>query len=115
MATLFRIHNPSTNVGLWYNSDGVKTDFILSMDDAKSRDLPMDFNPDLANGWLSACDSLEMMRDWFNLEDVVALRGAGYELTRFEVVEYRMVTGHAVFLPSQVISSDPLDIALLEA
>lgn len=115
MTTLFRVHNPHTNIGLWYNSEGVKTDFILSMDNAKSRDLPMDYNPDLKGGWLSACDSLEMMRDWFNVEDIIALQGAGYELTRFDVTEYRMVDGHAVFLSSQVIDTAPLDISMLQS
>lgn len=113
MATVFRVHNPTTNVGLWYNSNGVRTNHILTLEEAKSRDLPMDFDPVVAKGFLSACDSLENMREWFYVSDIEHLLEEGYELTRFEVEQYQTHCGHAIFLPHHVIETAPLDIKIL--
>ena len=117
MATLYRVENTLTDIGLWYNGFGEKTDFIVhEIQDAQCRDLPMDFDPAFKDGgdWRSACDSLESMREWFSMSDLKQFTQKGYGLYTLEVPNYRMTNGHAIFLREQVISATPADIALLE-
>lgn len=116
MATIYRVENPITMVGLWYNDDGRQTDFIKTIEDAKCRDLPMEFDPEFKAGgnWVSGCDSLEDMRDWFNAQDVQKLQEVGYGLYVFEVDDYRSYAGHAIFLKEKVTEFRPAPITLLD-
>lgn len=118
MPVLYRVENPATDVGLWYNKFGEKTDFIKhQIKDAQCADLPMD--PDLsiyADGgkWYSACDNIPDMRNWFSVSDLQQFKKAGYGLYLFEVPDYRMANGHAIFLREQAISIEEAPISLLE-
>lgn len=114
MVTLFRVENPITKVGLWYDEDGNFTEFIKTLDNAQCRDLPMEFDPDVAGGWVSACDNLPDMKNWFAPKDVAALSEIGYGLYGYEVEDYRTVGGHAVFQKHRVTNFRPLPITLLE-
>lgn len=96
MNELYRIENQITKVGLWYNSDGMRTDYIKSIENALAGDAPMDFDPAFC-GWLSACLSLEQMRDWFSKSDITALANSGYELFHVRVDDFRIGNGHALF------------------
>ena len=111
MPTLYRIENQSTMVGLWYNQDGTKTDFIKTIPNSLSGDLPMDFDPSAAGGWFSACDNLPDMKNWFSTNDVVELSKAGYNLYKVEVNEYRQEKGHAWFRREGALFTQmPIDI-----
>lgn len=117
MATLYRVENPDTMIGLWYNSFGEKTDFIKhQIKDAQCADLPMDFDPQMKDGgeWFSACDNVADMRNWFSVHDLVQFKQAGYGLYLFEVPEYRIANGHAIFLRERAIEVVEADISLLE-
>lgn len=116
MATLFRVENPITEVGLWYRSDGEFTEFIKTLDEAQCRDLPMDFDPTMKDGgnWISACDNIPDMKNWFSTSDLHQLQQIGYGLYRFEVPTYRMANGHAIFLRESVVEFHPMDIKVLE-
>lgn len=117
MSTLFRIENPITEVGLWYNSEGKKTDFIKhGIKDAMNASLPMDYNEEYTKGghWYSACPTIEMMRDWFSDSDLFQFKQAGYGLYIIDIPEYRMIDGHAIFLRDKAISIIEADMSLLE-
>lgn len=116
MSTLFRVENQATEIGLWYNSDGTFTEFIKTLDEAQSRDIPMGFDPQMKDGgnWVSACDNIPDMKNWFSTKDLQALQQIGYGLYAFEVPDYRIVNGHAVFLRERVVTFKPLDIKILE-
>lgn len=101
MATLYRVENPDTLIGLWYNKEGIKTDFIRDFG-GMNKDLPMEFDENFAGGWFSAGENLEQMKNWFNAEDVATLSQAGYGLYQIEVPHYRIGHGangieHALF------------------
>ena len=117
MSTLFRVENPETMVGLWYNERGEKTDFILTIPNAQSAAMPMEFDAAVKDGgdWFSACDSLEDMRNWFSVQDVSALHEIGYKLYRLEVPNYRTTNGHAILLRESAIEIVEIPIHLLEA
>lgn len=95
--TLYRIENPSTEVGLWYSLDGTKTDFIKSVPEALSADLPMDFDPELAGGWFSACTNLEQLNNWFTAEDLLRLNEKGYGLYEITAEVTKILPHHSIF------------------
>lgn len=116
---LFRVENPVTNQGLWYDGDGNFNPFILTLAAAKSRDLPMEFDPDMLAGgqrWYSACDNIPDLQHWFSRQDLLELDKAGYGLYQFDVSDYRQRNGHAVFTRSQVVAQPvPLPLERIEA
>lgn len=114
MTTLFRVENPLSKVGLWYDEDGNFTEFIKTLDDAQCKDVPMDFDPDFAGGWASACDNLPDMQNWFAAKDIAALQEIGYGLYGYEVAEYRIANGHALFRKDTASEKRLLPITLLE-
>jgi len=116
MTTLFRVENPLTNLGLWYAGTGEFTEFIKTIDNAQCRDLPMDYDPTMKDGgnWISACDNLDDMQNWFSPSDLHQLQQVGYGLYTFEVPNYRQANGHAIFLRESVIESRLVSISLLE-
>ena len=117
MATIYRVENPITMVGLWYNQFGEKTDFIKhQIKDAMNADLPMDFNEEYTKGgrWFSGCDNIADMRNWFSVTDLQQFKQAGYGLYLFDVPEYRIADGHAIFLREKALSVVEADISLLE-
>lgn len=116
MPTLYRVENPHTKQGLWYDKDGNFNPFIMQLTNAKSRDLPMEFDSQFKEGgkaWFSACDNLPDMKYWFSHNDLVELTQSGYDLFRFNVSDYRQVNGHAVFTRESVIECSLLDISIL--
>lgn len=116
-ATVYRIENPEAGIGLWYAETGERVDFIRYLVDAKSRDLPMGFDPNLVGGWHSATDSLGAMADWLSASDVRQLAACGHGLYAVEVTGYRLTAEpyvHAVFRREDVVSSRLLPFDVLE-
>ena len=94
--SLWRVENPETLIGLWYNEFGEKTDFIKTIENAQCAEVPMEFDPQMKDGgdWFSACDNLPDMRNWFSTSDLHNFGQVGYRLYRIEVPNYRMANGH---------------------
>lgn len=118
MPTLYRVENPVTNIGLWYNNEGEKTDFIKhEIAEAQCADLPMPKDETVygdGGRWYSACDNIPDMRNWFSVSDLQQFKRKGYGLYLFEVPEYRIANGHAIFLKEKALSVIQVDISLLE-
>ena len=119
MTTLYRVENPLTDVGLWYNAQGRQVDFIRDLDAARCRDLPMGHDPSLVGGWFSATDSLEQMCSWISASDAVQLADRGHGLYAVEVAEegWRITREpyvHAVFRSELVLSRRLLPWDVLE-
>lgn len=112
MPTIYRVENPNTMIGLWYNAAGEKIDYIKTFD-GMNKDIPMDFDPRFAGGWYSAGENLPQMKNWFNADDVAKLSQAGYGLYKIEVPEYRQEFGHAWFRRESAIFT-PVPIDLLD-
>lgn len=110
---LYRVENLTSRQGLWYKGDGSFNPHILTLTDGRSKNLPMEFNPEfkiMGLNWYSACDNLEDMEKWFSFQDIVELSKQGYTLNAVEVSQYRNVCGHAAFAEEYVIGRDQLDI-----
>lgn len=117
MSVIYRVENPDTAQGLWYRGDGVYNGFIRKFGDALCHDLPMDFDAQFKDGghWLSACDNLADMKNWFNVADLKRLYQEGYDLYRIEVPSYRKINGHAAFLRSEATLISRAPIRLIAA
>lgn len=108
MPTLYRVENPFTKGGLWYNEDGEFTEFVRTLDNYRNVDLPMKWEAHMAGGWHSAVDDLSTLKNWFNMDEMLQLEGQGYGIYAFDVEDYRIgrsETGieHAVFQRSAVV------------
>ena len=117
MNTIYRVENPVTWQGLWYRKDGSFNPFIKTLTNAIARDLPMGFDPEFkVDGldWISGCDNLPDMKNWFSAQDLTELYGFGYDLYEFKVERYRTVNGHAAFAREHILESQKLDLSLLK-
>lgn len=104
--------------GLWYDPDGTFTNFVVEkMVDAKCRDLPMGYDPNMileGLAWISATDKLEELPNWVSPTDAVQLEAAGFTVNEYEVDEYRIVPGHVVFTRDRVLAVRKLDFEFLK-
>ena len=91
----YRVENPTTQNGLWYDIDGNFTGTIhqKEFDKLQNHKLPMPFNENI-QGWLSCVEKLEEIDAWFNEEDMKILRPKGYMLSEYESSDFKKVDGH---------------------
>lgn len=115
---IWRVENTSAGQGLWYDTKGAFTNFIVDqIDNALCRDLPMGFDPNMIlaeKAWISATDKLEELHNWMSQSDMRQLEAAGFELNEYVVSEYRRVPGHVVFTRDKVIAVRRHDFNLLK-
>jgi hypothetical protein len=117
MHKLYRVENPISQQGLWYRTDGTFNPFIKTLTNALAKDLPMGFDKDFkveGLDWISACDNLPDMRNWFSAQDLMELDQRGYNLYEFDVSRYRTVNDHAVFAKEHIKYQSKIDLSLLK-
>ena len=117
MSIIYRVENPITWQGLWYRKDGTFNPFIKTLTNAVARDFPMGFDPQFkidGLDWVSGCDNLPDMKNWFSSQDLTELNGFGYNLYAFKVERYRTVNGHAAFAREHILETQKLDLSLLK-
>ncbi|MDB5268035.1 MAG: Phi17:2 [Hymenobacter sp.] len=89
MNTFYRIANPTTNNGLWYDMQGGFTGLIHGRYDfCAASELYMPFDPELT-GFLSAADSLEHLLTWFPMADIQRLQAEGYRVQVYEAADFK--------------------------
>ncbi len=82
--TYFRVCNPQTEQGLWYNFDGSFSGLIHNrFSFCGSNSLKMDFDPELL-GWLSATRSLKELYNWFSQDELKRLQNLGWFVHEYE-------------------------------
>lgn len=98
--SIYRIENPQTMHGMWYDGEGNYNPFIFNLTEGISRDLPMDPHARYGSDgmrWYSAGKTRENMNEWFSPTDAVELQQAGYVLYEFTVSQYRMEEHQVLF------------------
>lgn len=112
---VYRIENViNPTRGLWYRTDGKFDPIITTIKGCKSASLPMDFDPDYADGkWLSACKKVEDLKGWFSHSDLVALNLLGFRLFCISVRVARPKDGHVVFRRTDQIFRHQLDMSCI--
>lgn len=89
MKKFYRVCNPESQQGLWYNFDGKFTGLIHDkFSFCANSGLAMDFDSELV-GWLSAVENLEDLWKWFTEEDVKSLQQYGWYIHSYKVENYK--------------------------
>lgn len=85
----YRVCNPESEQGLWYNFKGNFTGLIHDkFSFCRSTSLEMPFDEELI-GYLSATDSLLRLMDWFNVEEIRKLQEFGWYIHVYETDDYK--------------------------
>lgn len=112
--TIYRIENPTTMHGMWYDIEGNYRPSIFDLcPDSIAKDFPMGFDEaHKRNGkkWFSAGKSEENMRYWFSKADAQALYNNGYKLYKFVVNEYYEKEHEILFTREGVVSQVEMSI-----
>lgn len=113
---IFRIENPDTMNGMWYNEKGEYDPFIFNLTEGISAHLPME--PDDRYGvneqrWFSGCKDFQQLQHWFSNRDVIELGEAGYKLYRFRAQEFTNEEFQTIFTRRGILEQVELDINLL--
>lgn len=84
----YRVCNPQTEQGLWYDFKGNFTGLIHDkFSFCENSGLAMDFDPELI-GRLSAVETIEDLYKWFTKEDIIRLQEFGWYIHEYEVSKY---------------------------
>lgn len=113
---IFRIENPVTMNGMWYNQHGVYDPFIFTLTEGISAGLPMERDDRYGlNGqrWFSGCQSFEQLQNWFSERDVMELSNAGYKLFLFKSLEFIHEDFQTIFTRRGIIDRIELETSLL--
>ena len=100
----YRVCNPETKQGLWYDYLGNFTGLIHNkFNFCLNSNLAMDYDEELV-GWLSATDSLDNLYKWFTEEDILKLQEHGYYIHEFETEEWKFYDNFQHHIISQANS-----------
>jgi hypothetical protein len=108
---VYRIENPNTESGMWYNRDGSYNGFVHTLTEGKTADLPMGFCERFGKDgyrWYSAAIDVASMNYWFSPLDAFELKQAGYELYQFEVTQYIIEEFQVSFTREGVVGRTPI-------
>lgn len=89
MKLFYRVCNPETEQGLWYDYQGNHVGLIHGkFKFCVNAELPMPYDEELV-GWLSATDTFTSLLDWFPLDDIRELQKHGWYVHVYEVDNYK--------------------------
>lgn len=89
MRTFYRVCNPDSQQGLWYDFQGKFVGLIHNkFDFCLNHDLRMPFDDELV-GWLSATDTLESLWNWFTEDDIKKLQEHGWYIHVYKTDSYK--------------------------
>ena len=114
MKTIYRIENPNTMNGMWYDYNGNFNPTIQNLcPNSIAKDFPMGYCDDHkkdSKDWYSAGKSKENMHYWFSKEDALNLINNGFSLFEFKVNEWFEKENEILFTREGVISASILSI-----
>jgi hypothetical protein len=114
--TIYRIENPTTHHGMWYDANGNYVPLIKDLcPNGITKDLPMPFNEAHRRDgyeWYSAGKDIDNMHQWFSTEDAQRLINNGFKLFQFQVTMYQELEMEVLFCREGVIERRALDIAV---
>jgi hypothetical protein len=88
MKKFYRVCNPETQQGLWYDQSGNFTGLIHNeFNFCENSKLEMDFDEELV-GWLSAVPTLDDLYKWFTVEDIIKLQEQGWFIHEYEAESF---------------------------
>ena len=112
--TIYRIENPTTMHGMWYNKAGEFNPIIHELcPDALAKELPMGYDSRHrkdGKAWYSAGKSIENMNQWFNRKDADDLVANGFVLYEFVVTEWQELEMEVLFTRDGVVRQTEIPI-----
>lgn len=118
MKLLYRIEDPATMDGMWYDRNGNPKKRIHELcPNGIAKDFPMPLNElHQKDGvaWNSAGDSIDQMNIWFTAEDATSLYNNGFKLFSFMVKDEftQELENEVLFYRGGIVSQEeiPLDV-----
>lgn len=114
--TIYRIENPVTMNGMWYNERGEYEPRIFDLTEGVSAHLPMGWHERYGQGgnrWFSGCSDVELLKHWFSIRDIMELDEAGYKLFSFQSTEFIHEEFQTLFTRRGLVEQVQLDITSL--
>jgi hypothetical protein len=96
--TFYRMSKIDCNSSFWYDFNGNFTNIIQSdaLSFLNAKNIPMPYNADVL-GYLSGCDTLVNLYNWFTHEEMLRLQKMEYALYKYQSSDYRHVGTHFIF------------------
>lgn len=113
---IFRLENPITQNGMWYNQNGELDPFITNLTEGISSHLPMEPHErygNLGRRWFSGCVSTDSIRSWFSDLDARELFENGYRLYQFTSTEHSIEEHQVIFTREGLIGQEEIPIATI--
>ena len=110
---LYRLESKSVKNGLWYNSANQFVWGIGSLDNCKTKYLPMNYDKRYhKNGknWYSSCSNKKDLSHWYSLEDAKNLIANGFVFTKDLAVDYVEYDMETTFLKETALARVELNI-----
>ncbi len=86
--TFYRVCNPESQQGLWYDFQGQFTGLIHNkFQFCQNHELRMDYDQEIC-GFLSAVESLEDLYQWFSVDDIKKLQEHGWAIHEYQADNY---------------------------
>lgn len=111
--TIWRIENPTTGTGMWYNDKGEFAPVITKLTEGISAHLPMENNPvHRLHGkhWHSGVVSYESLKNWFSKRDTEELISMGYVLYEIVTEEYNELEFEILFTKEGIVSQREINL-----
>lgn len=112
---VYRVENEEEQKGLWRKFDGTWEPLFDMLTDGQCKDMPMDDNPVYREGgkrWFASAPSKETLQKWFSKRDLEELTAAGFTITEFEVLEYKILSEFEyIFTRESIISKANLTVS----
>lgn len=115
---LYRLEYHDGTCGLWYDGSGnwCFERGIGSLDDCKTKSLPMDYDERYrqdGRSWFSSCSRKEDLLHWYSREDAKRLLSHGFVFTRYLATEYREYDQQTVFIKETCLYREEIDFESL--
>ena len=112
---VYRVENEKEQKGLWRKFDGTWEPLFDMLTDGQCKDMPMDDSPIYREGgkhWFASAPSKETLQKWFSKRDLEELTAAGFTITEFEVLEYKILSEFEyIFTRESIISKANLTVS----
>ena len=103
---LYRLESINPENGLWYNKNNELVWGIGKLENCKTKDLPMGYDPRYhvdGKNWYSSCTHKEDLSHWYSLQDAKDLIDNGFVFTKYLAVDYNEYELETCFLKETAI------------
>lgn len=109
---IYRIENPQTKCGMWYNERGQYEPFVDKLTEGRSKHLPMPHDDSFRKNnlkWYSACRSIDQLIEWFSERDIYELVENGYRIYALEVSQYKIEENQVLYTKEGILTKTELE------